>query len=701
MFSATRRLFLIAGLTSVYFVAGKLGLSIALVHPSASPVWPPAGIALAALLLFGPGVWPSITVGAFLVNVTTFGSWETSLAIAVGNTLEAVAGALLVERTANGARCFFRGRDVLRFIVFGGLASTMISPTLGITSLALARLATWSDYPAIWLTWWLGDVSGDLVVAPFVILWATAPRIEWSRGRWIEASVLLGAIAVLGFFVIFPSPPLPEAGYPAAFLAFPLILWAAFGFGPRETATVVLLISVVAVSTTLLGVGPFAFVPENQSLLLLDSFLVVATLTGLGLAAVVHEQQSTAEALKRAQRQLRDLLLQEHGERLQAEATSRAKDHFLAILGHELRSPLAALTHASAALRNLPRTQSDRGELEGILERQTRYLSRLVDDLLDVSRLDSGKVRLMPEVVDMKEIVERCMGSFQQSGAFRSRIVSADLESAWVNADPTRLIQVVTNLLENAVKFTPEAGRIRVSLRAVDSDALLTIQDDGRGIDAKTLPQIFDFFAQGEDSLDRSHGGLGIGLTVVRRLVELHAGRVEARSDGLGRGSEFVVRLPLHAAAPYTRAASAAAAEKAPRKSLRVLVIEDYADSRLALEVCLRMLGHTVDTADDGQRGIDLALQSRPDVALVDIGLPGVDGYEVAKRLRGSPVGGRMVLFAITGYGDPAMKRRALDAGFDDCLVKPVDPDQLNWLLTTRAAITETARRVGPVPGTG
>ena len=695
MLSQTRRFLLFLALTSVYFTAGKLGLSIAFVHPSASPVWAPTGIALAALLVFGLGVWPAITIGAFLVNVTTFGSWGTSLAIAAGNTLEAVVGAMLVDQFAGGVRCFFRGRDVLRFVVLAGLGSTMISPTLGVTSLALSHFAAWSDYPAIWLTWWLGDVSGDLVVAPFAILWTSSPRIDWSRGRWIEAGALVAAVAVLAVSVIFPSPPLPEAGYPTAFLAFPLILWAAFGFGPRETATVVLLISIVAVSATLLGVGPFSFDPENQSLLLLDSFLVVATLTGLGLAAVVHEQQSTAEALKRAERQLRDLLLREHGERLQAEATSRAKDHFLAILGHELRSPLAALTHASAALKHLPRAQPERGAIEGVLERQTRYLSRLVDDLLDVSRLDSGKVRLMPEIVDLKEIIERSMGSFHQSGAFRSRVVSADLQSAWVNADPTRLIQIVTNLLENAVKFTPEGGKIRVSLHAADSDAVLGIQDDGHGIDAKTLPHIFDFFAQADDSLERSHGGLGIGLTVVRRLVELHRGHVEARSDGIARGSEFIVRLPLHATAAHPASDAIRAPSAAERSSLRVLVIEDYADSRLALEVCLRMLGHTVATADDGKRGVEVALESRPDVALVDIGLPGIDGYEVAKQLRQSPAGARMVLFAITGYGDPAMKQRALDAGFDDCLVKPVDPDQLNWLLTTRAAVAETARGLG------
>jgi signal transduction histidine kinase/CheY-like chemotaxis protein len=639
------------------------------------------------LLVFGRRVWPGVAAGAFLVNYTTFGSLLTSLLIAAGNTLEAVAAAALIERFANGTRAFLSGRDVFRFVLYAGLLSTMISPFVGVTSLALAGFADWQRYGPMWLTWWLGDVGGNLVVAPFLVLWATSPPVDWRTSRSLEAAALLLAIVVLGTFVIWPWPPLPESGYPPAFLSFPLILWAAFSFGPRGSATAVLLLSIVAAWSTVVGVGPFAVGSPNQSLLILDSFLAVLSLTGMGLGAVVHEQHSTQEALKGAERQLQALLRREQGERMQAEATSRAKDQFLAVLGHELRSPLAALSHAAAALQKLdPAPQ--RQKLIAIMDRQTRFLARLVDDLLDVSRLDSGKVRLMREVVDLKETVERCVASFRASGALRDRVVTSDLESAWVSADATRLVQVINNLLENAAKFTVAGGHIHIGVEASADEAVLRIRDDGRGIDSRTLPHIFNFFAQADDALDRSHGGLGIGLTVVRRLVELHGGSVEAQSEGVGEGSEFVVRLALHPA-PRVGEGSRAAVATVRAEPLRVMVIEDYADSRTALEVCLRMLGHTVASAEDGDRGVKLALEWRPDVGLVDIGLPGLDGYEVAKRIRASAIGKAVRLFAITGYGESETKRRALEAGFDDCLVKPVDPDRLAWILSstgTRAA---------------
>jgi two-component system, sensor histidine kinase len=237
-------------------------------------------------------------------------------------------------------------------------------------------------------------------------------------------------------------------------------------------------------------------------------------------------------------------------------------------------------------------------------------------------------------VLDLKEVAERCLSSFGEAGAWRERIVSTALESAWVRADPTRLCQVVTNLLDNATKFTPAGGRIEVAVRPDDGDAVLEVKDNGRGIDPATRPRIFDFFAQADDSLDRSHGGLGIGLTIVRRLVEMHDSSVEARSEGPGRGSEFVVRLPLHAAPPVARPAPSPALASAARQCLRVLVVEDYEDSRVALEVYLGLLGHSVQSAADGLRGVELAREWRPDAALVDIGLPGLSGYDVARRIR-------------------------------------------------------------------
>ncbi|MGH7858618.1 MAG: MASE1 domain-containing protein, partial [Candidatus Binatia bacterium] len=543
-----RTVFLLAFVGGAYFLAGKLGLALAFVHPSATAIWPPAGIAVAAFLLLGNRVWPAVLVGAFLVNSTTAGSIATSAMIAVGNTLEAAVGAALATRFAGGAGCLDRGRDVFRFALLTGLLATTVSPSVGVTSLVGAGFAEPSDYGRVWLTWWLGDVGGVLVVAPFLLLWARDPAIRWGPGRTLEAAGLLATTVALGLLVFRGLPAFAESRYPLSYLCFLPLLWAAFRFGPRESATILFLLSALATWGTIEGVGTFAVESPNHSLALLDAFLTVASLTSLGLAAVVHERKEGATALREAEQRLQELLRREQGRRVEAQATSRAKDQFLAILGHELRSPLSAITHATAAIRRLPPGDPDDERLHGMIEHQTRYMTRLVNDLLEISRLDSGKVGLRREPVDLKDVAERCLASFRLSGRLANHAVSTALASAHVFADPIRLEQIVGNLLENAVQYTPPGGRIELGLTAADGEARLRVVDDGRGIDPGTLPQIFDFFAQADDALDRSHGGLGIGLTIARRLVEMHGGTIEARSEGRNRGSEFRVRLPLEAA---------------------------------------------------------------------------------------------------------------------------------------------------------
>ena len=665
-----RTAFRIAALGSVYFLAGKLGLALAFVHPSATAVWPPAGIALAALLWFGRGVWPGVMAGAFFVNFTTAGSFATSLAIATGNTLEAVVGYTLVARFAGGVRCFEQGRNVVRFVVLGGLLATAISPSVGVTALALAGFAEWARSGPMWVTWWVGDMGGILVVAPVLLLWARDRRLDWNRTKALEAAALLLATLAVALVVFRPPPPV-HSPYPVSYVCLLPLLWAAFRFGPREAASVVLVIAVVAVPSTLAGFGAFALESPNTSLGLLDVFLTVVATTSLGLAAVVYERRATTSALRTAERQLQELLHAEQSRAQGAETASRAKDQFLAILGHELRSPLAALAGAAAALRRFvfPHEQAQR--LTEIVDRQTRYIARLVNDLLDVSRLEAAKVALRRERIDLKDLTERCLASLDLSGRLDAHALSTALAPCWVDGDPVRLEQVVTNLLENAVKYTPSGRRIHVGLRAESEAAVLDVLDEGQGIDAKTLPRVFDFFAQADDALERSHGGLGIGLTIVRRLVELHGGTVTVDSEGTGRGSLFTVRVPLAEPPPRLPAAATSAGEGAARP-LRVLLVEDYDDAREALQQLLESLGHAVESTADGASGIEMALASVPDVALIDIGLPGRDGFAVAAEIRARVPDHRIRLVALTGYGQEDVRRRALQSGFDACLVKPV-----------------------------
>jgi signal transduction histidine kinase len=362
----------------------------------------------------------------------------------------------------------------------------------------------------------------------------------------------------------------------------------------------------------------------------------------------------------------------------EAEAANRAKDEFLAMLGHELRNPLSAVVNAVGVLQ---RTGVGDGghaaRARDVIARQARHLARLVDDLLDVGRVTAGKVVLQRRPLDLGDFVRRYVAAQQAAGRTGSHELRVRAAPVWVTADETRLEQVLDNLLGNALKYTPGGGRVTLAVERAGDTAVLDVADTGTGIAAEVLPRVFDLFVQGARHADRSEGGLGIGLTLVRRLVELHGGTVNAASDGPGHGSTFTVHLP--AIAPPVDAAPAPAAPPLVRR--RVVLVEDSADGRAALRMLLELDGHEVHEAADGPGGVKAILDAHPDLALVDLGLPGLDGYEVARQVRRRPEARDCHLVALTGYGQPEDRERARAAGFDDFLVKPVDAERLAAVL--------------------
>ena len=902
----------LAGLVVLYFLAGKLGLAFASVNASASAIWPPSGIAVAGLLVLGRRAWPAIFAGAFAVNLTASGAVAASLGIATGNTLEAVIGAGLVARLAGGRRVFERGQDALKLALIAFLCCT-VSATVGAGTLAVTGAARPADLAVIWVTWWLGDVAGVLIVAPLLILWSE-PRRAWAPGEGREWGALLLAVLVTSG-AVFMWPPLSR--HPLVFLCVPPLVWTAFRFGPREAATAIAAVACIATGATLRGAGPLVARTENESLLVVQAFLVTLAIMTQPVAALVAERRrasderrrseerfrlaveaapnavlmvdargaialanaqseallgvrreallgraveslvpgllrgaedavrsadpagpggrpmrasrelsarrsagrevpvevalnpftasdetfllaalvditerkraevalsrerellqtvmdcipvmitlyepgtrvfrlnrefertlgwTTEEALhldlmtacypdpayreevrgfmealapgwrdlemttrdgrvietswanvqlwndvrvgigldvrerRQAERERDALMGRERAARAEAEASNRAKDEFLAMLGHELRNPLGAIASAVHVL-GLLGADGDAGERpRDVIERQVAHLSRLVDDLLDVARVSSGQVLLAQETCDLGALVRQVVGTFRAAHRLDGHEVTAVAPRAWVEADPVRLEQVIANLLDNALKYTPTGGAIRVSVHAEPDAAVLTMSDTGAGIPAHLLARIFDLFVQGERGTDRGQGGLGVGLTLVRRLVELHQGTVEAASDGPGRGATFTVRLPR--AVPPAEVPAAGAPVAAHR--LRILLVEDNADAREMLSAVLRLQGHEVHVAIDGPEGVSAALALQPDAALVDIGLPGFDGYEVARRIRAGRAGRATRLVALTGYGQPEDRRRTRDAGFDDHLVKPVDPGRVAEVL--------------------
>ncbi len=379
----------------------------------------------------------------------------------------------------------------------------------------------------------------------------------------------------------------------------------------------------------------------------------------------------------------RDITERRAGERALRD-NDRRRDEFLAMLAHELRNPLAPIRNAAHTLGLLGNPDDRVQWVSGVIERQVELMTRLVDDLLDVSRITSGKIALRREPVAIGAVIAQAVETARPAAESRKETleVAVAADVGWVDGDRARLVQAVGNLLDNAIKYTEEGGHIRLSARAEADEVAIAVRDTGVGIPADLLPHVFDLFTQADRSLERRQGGLGIGLTLVRRLVEMHGGRVEAASEGPGRGSEFAIRLPrLALDAPVPAPAPAPDRPSGPAR--RVLVVDDQPDSTDSLALLLRLRGHEVRTASDGSSALEEFVRYRPEVVFLDLGLPGLSGYDVARRLRAMPEARDVRLVALTGYGTEADRERTRAVGFDVHLAKPVDPHAVESLLAS------------------
>lgn len=418
---------------------------------------------------------------------------------------------------------------------------------------------------------------------------------------------------------------------------------------------------------------------------------MVAALTNLTLLDLPVSMASMVSAVlaalraRRRQYDIRNQLIAQAEAEQALRDADRRKDEFLATLAHELRNPLAPIRTGLQALAKLPAGEdADAARLREMMERQLRLLVKLIDDLLEVSRISTGKIRLDRERVDMRGVIESAIESSGPAFDAGRHDLRVQLPEApvWVLGDPTRLSQVVSNLLTNAAKYTPAGGSIRVALEVEGSNAVVRVSDNGAGIPADMLDRVFELFAQVDRTLDRAQGGLGIGLSLVRKLMALHGGSVTAESPGLGQGSTFTVRLPAidaESTDPSTTLRTPGGARGMRR--LRMLVVDDNSDAADALVMLLQTSGHEMRAAYSGTAALQVAGEFRPDVVLCDLGLPGIDGYAVASYLRGNPQFVSTVLVAVSGWGTEEVKRRARNAGFDFHLVKPVELDSVNRIL--------------------
>ncbi len=960
-----------------YVIAARLGFQFAFAAEQVTTVWAPTGIALAALLLWGPSLWPAIWFAAFVANVGTQAPLWTAGGIATGNTLEAVAGAWMLRRMPGFDPTLRRLPDAVAFIVGGAVTSTAISATVGVTTLCAAGVQPWMRFAELWSDWWLGDALGALVVAPAVLTMVRMPA-AWSRRDWLETFLfVIGAGLVTQF--VFGQVFAPATGHPLEYVIFSLVIAAAMRLGQPATGLVVLGVSAVTIWNTVRGSGPFASTAVHDSLILLQVFMGVLAGTGLLLAAAMAERRtsehrratayavgevlaeapglvqaapsilraicenlewqigalwlvdadaqrlrcfsvwsgpaspasafvtSTRETLfpsgvglpgrvwatrqaawiqnvaddpnfpraaiarkaglhggfafpvsigeevlgviecftrtvvtadadllrtmstlgnqigqfigrKRvekevmegqrrtyailetaldaiigmdhqgnitefnpaaerifgyrrdqvfglelagllipkelreqhraglarylatgtgpfidrriettayhadghqfpvevaiirvsdedpprftgfvrdltirvqAEREREQLLQRELTARREAEAANRAKDEFLATLSHELRTPLNAIVGWARMLLDGTMDQRSTTRALQVIDRNAQLQAQLVEDILDVSRIITGGLRLDLQPVDLASIIGAALDAVRPAAnakklRLRSRLAAS---ARMTEGDPQRLQQVVWNLLANAVKFTPPGGLVAVELIDVDDKGIsIRVEDDGAGIDPTFLPHVFERFRQADGSVSREHGGLGLGLAIVRHLVELHGGTVRAESSGPGKGSAFTIDLPRtdpDSAPAQTGEQRPADAGDGSQTSKRValsgyhaLIVDDDDDSLQLLAAILTTAGAVVQTASSVGDALRYLDTSRPDVLLADIGMPGTDGYALIREVRRGEAQGRQHLpaAAITAYASSQDRERALAAGFDRHLSKPIDP---------------------------
>jgi signal transduction histidine kinase/CheY-like chemotaxis protein len=668
----------VLGAAVVYFATARLGLELAVVARQVSVIWPATGLALALLVLRGRRLWPAILIGAFCANVANDTSVLTSVGIALGNTLEALLGATLLQRVGFQP-AMRRLHDVASLFLLAACLSTIVSATVGVATVCFTGTAHWSSFTSLWSTWWIGDAIGNLVTAPFVFVWADQARNRWRLIRLPEAAVLLCSMLLLSLAVFVDRGSVVP--YPVHYLIFPAVIWAALRLGQHAVVSLVFGALAVTIVATLSGRGPFVTTNIAASLLQVALFMAVVAVTGLFLGA------ATAERNRSERRRSEDYgRLRVSEERLARQAeelamADRRKDEFLAVLGHELRNPLAPLQNGLELLALGGHDPALVVHARQVMERQLRHLVRLVDDLLDVARIRSGKIVLEPGRVEVARMIASAVELAQPLIDSRGHDLQVLLppESLWTDGDRIRLPQLLANLLNNAAKYTDEGGTIIVSVAKLGADVVVSVRDTGIGMDREALENVFELFAQAAGPTHAVQGGLGVGLSLARSIAELHGGVLTAHSEGPGKGSEFVLRLPAADSPLPLETVPAASSDFALRH--RILVVDDNVDAAESLGTMLAYSGHDVRVAHGGVEALTAAREFSPNVMILDLGMPEMDGYAVARAVRADPQFAATRLIALSGYGQPEDRRRTADVGFDEHLVKPVEHDVLNSAL--------------------
>ncbi|MGL5196649.1 MAG: MASE1 domain-containing protein [Chroococcales cyanobacterium] len=676
-----------------YFLISEFGAEFLIFKEGGSPVWPGSGIALAAVLLLGYPMGIAVVFGNVLVN---FYLTEWSIAdmvmnfnFTLGNTLETLSAAYFIHRFSVNFRWFSRVKDVIYFVVFAGLISPMFSATFGATTIWLLGRIPLNVYPSLWVTWWIGDVMGILVFAPVLLVFGQGINefLQKSQQRWMEGLVFV-------FITLVTCQMAFLKGYPVEYMLLPLLVWTVFRFGQWSATLLLFIGSMLAILATANELGPFVRDELNESLILLQSFVGVFSLTTLTLSAVICENEQAKQRLEKANLQLQHL--------------DRLKDEFLANTSHELRTPLNGIIGIAESL-----IDGATGELPvptranlAMISSSGRRLSNLVNDLLDFSKLKHKTLNLQLKPIDLRSLAEivftLSLPLVENKNLQLVNTIPEDLPA--VTADENRLQQILHNLIGNAIKFT-ETGTIEISAQrifgdesletlAADSQVEITITDTGIGIAEDKLERIFESFEQAEGSTGRLYGGTGVGLAIAKQLVELHGGQIWVTSR-LGEGSKFSFTLPLSGervensseTLPLLKQFATADLNPQPLEprviashqgSAKLLIVDDEPINLQVLVNMLSLQNYTVIQAKNGIDALELLKKGfKPDLILLDVMMPKMTGYEVTQKIRETWQASEMPVLLLTAKNQLADLVAGFESGANDYLTKPVEKDEL------------------------
>lgn len=709
-----------------YLLFAELGYALSLGPAIGGTFWPPSGLVVAVLLATELSAWRWLVVVGLVANVLSdriHGQPATATAgYALANLLDPVVGAYLLRRIFGGPIAFRRVRELVASAIVAGFVSAPLASIVGGLS-----AAWWSPeattFGTTWRTWSVGNAVGTIVLAPFVARVFDDRRkltkTTWRRGA--ETIALGLSVLVVTHFVFSAS----SASFAYPFLVFPVLLWASLRFGLVGVGFTVTIVVALATHRTVHGQGPFSGeqLSSTDRLVSLQLFAGVLAFSFNVLALIWEERSRAAEReLEQTIRKLRDreqalslmverleesqveregLLEAERAARSDAQRASRLKDEFLAMLSHELRTPLSVVLGWVELLKQPSVAPETLARAIETIERNARAQTRIVDDLLDMSRIIEGKLSLTFATVSMLELVSSVVESFRPAAEKKNITLTLDVGSAaattppQVHGDAARLLQVATNVVGNAIKFTPKHGRVDVKLEATEGQVRLVVSDSGQGIPAAFLPVVFDRFRQADSSLSRQHGGLGLGLAISKHLLETHGGSIRAESAGVGLGATFTVSLPRLEAERDDREVTDHGIPSMDVAELRVLVVDDQADVRELIARILTAQGCTVRVARSAREALEAFESFEAHVLVSDIGMPDVDGFELISRVRALPQPPARAV-ALTAFARPEDRERCLGAGFDDHVSKPIDVTALLRAIARTARPTRTSTPRSP-----